>query len=72
MTAETLKVYGPCAKHRLWHDLSLKCHYCLCEAAAAEPLPGSESVRQKSDKVAQAPVKPAKPQKPEPFQAFFV
>jgi hypothetical protein len=38
MTAETLRVYGPCPAHRLWHDLERECLLCIVERAA-EPLP---------------------------------
>jgi hypothetical protein len=34
MTEETLKVYGPCPTHGLWHDLSRGCFYCMVEAVA--------------------------------------
>ena len=39
MTAETPKVYAPCPKHRLWHDLERECFYCAVEQADAQPLP---------------------------------
>lgn len=36
MTAETLKVYGPCPVHRLWHDLERECFYCVVERIESE------------------------------------
>src|SRR5262249_23483905 len=36
MTEETLKVYGPCLKHRLFHDLERECFYCLVERKEEE------------------------------------
>jgi hypothetical protein len=38
MTEETLKSYGPCPKHGLWHDLETSCLECLFEAAKREEL----------------------------------
>lgn len=26
-----LKLYAPCSKHRLWHDLDRECFYCMVE-----------------------------------------
>ena len=26
-----LKLYAPCSKHRLWHDLERECFYCMVE-----------------------------------------
>ncbi len=31
MNAETLKIYGPCPTHQLWHDIERKCFECVCE-----------------------------------------
>lgn len=39
MTSETLKLYAPCPKHRLYHDLEQPCFYCVVEQAEVEPLP---------------------------------
>lgn len=41
MTAETLKVFAPCPKHRLWKDVSVECFYCVVEQAAVAPLPAA-------------------------------
>ncbi len=34
MNADTLKLYGPCPTHQLWHDLERQCFYCVVERAA--------------------------------------
>lgn len=39
MTAESLKVYAPCPRHRLWHDLERACFYCVVAEADSRPLP---------------------------------
>lgn len=38
MTAETLKLYAPCKRHKLWHDVEQPCFYCLIEQADAQSL----------------------------------
>lgn len=30
MNAETLKIYGPCRIHLVWHDLTVECFECVC------------------------------------------
>lgn len=37
MTEETLRQYGPCTKHELWHDLEQSCFYCVVETAGKGP-----------------------------------
>jgi len=44
MTEDTLKVYGPCDQHQLWHDLETECFECMCDRVKAEtPQPADVS-----------------------------